>query len=69
MKDFTWRVASMEEGWAELRRADFLFVVPVEQLPSGVETGEVLDAQGGSQQTGYPLFRRQPSTRPRKATA
>lgn len=69
MKDLTWRVTSVEGGWAELRRAGFLFVVPVEQLPAGVATGEVLDTQGGSQQTGYPAFRRQSSPKPREATA
>lgn len=69
MKNLNWHVASVENGWAELRRAAFLFVVPVDRLPSGVETGEVLDAHGGSQQAGYPVFRRDGGARRRKATA
>ena len=68
MKELTWRVASLDDGWAELRAPGFLFLVPLDQLPSGVEAGEALDAQGGSQQTGYPVFRRESGQR-RRATA
>lgn len=68
MKGLTWRIERLDDGWAELRRAAFLFVVPVNELPSGVEAGDVLDARGGSQQAGYPLFRRE-GRQERRATA
>lgn len=68
MKGLSWRVASLDGGWAELRREAFLFVVPVDRLPADLEAGEVLDARGGSQQAGYPAFRRRPGG-PRRATA
>ena len=68
MEGLTWRIESLEDGWAELRQSAFLFVVPVEELPSGIEAGDTLDSQGGSRQTGYPVFRRN-GQRQRRATA
>lgn len=69
MEGFSWQVVRMHDGWAELRWEAFLFLVPVEQLPPDLEAGDLLDAQGGSQQAGYPAFRRPARPSHMQATA
>lgn len=44
MGNETWTIERIENEWADLRQGEYLYCVPVSQLPRNVEVGDRLTA-------------------------
>lgn len=48
MGNESWIIERINDEWADLRQGDFLYCVPVSELPQNAEQGDRLRAPNGS---------------------
>lgn len=48
MGNESWTIERIDDGWADLRQGEFLYCVPVSDLPQNVKQGDRLRAPSGS---------------------
>lgn len=48
MGDESWTIERIEDDWADLRQGDYVYCVPLSDLPQGVEQGDRLQARSAS---------------------
>lgn len=48
MGDESWRIERIDEDWADLRQGDYVYCVPVSELPQDVQEGDSLRAPNAS---------------------
>ncbi len=48
MGDESWTIERIDDDWADLRQGDYVYCVPLSDLPQGVEQGDRLRARSAS---------------------
>lgn len=48
MGDESWTIERIDDEWADLRQGDYVYCVPVSELPQDVEQGDRLRAPNAS---------------------
>lgn len=48
MGDESWTIERIDNEWADLRQGDYVYCVPLSELPEGVEQGDRLRAPSAS---------------------
>lgn len=46
MRKKTWTVAELEDEWCVLEQQDYVYVVPRDNVPDGVQPGDTVEARG-----------------------